>query len=119
METRSFAPLYTKTSQSANGALVASVTIAATTTASSANLPGNPQSNGNQIRIANTSAAWAYVNFGQLYPNLNAATVATGYPVGPGAVAIVSVDTEVGAASVILSAGTGNVVFTRGEGLGN
>jgi len=45
--------------------------------------------------------------------------VASGYPVAPGAVVVVSVDSEVSGASVILAAGAtaGNVIFTRGEGL--
>lgn len=117
METRAFAPLYTKTTATAYGTLVPSVTISASTTASSSNLPG-PILSTNQIRIANTTSSWAFVNFGPLYPNLSAAT-ANSYPVAPGAVSIVSVDSEVGAASVILATGTGNVIFTRGEGLGN
>lgn len=117
MEIRAFAPLYTKASASANGSLWPSVTVAGTTTAASANLPGlTSSSDSNQILISNTTTAWAYVNFG-LTGAVTAATVAAGLPVPPGASATVSVDSEVGAVSVILSTGTGNVIFTRGEGI--
>jgi hypothetical protein len=117
METRAFAPLYTRATASANGTLQASVTVAATASAQPSGQLGS--TNGNafcQIQIANTSAAFAYVNFGQLGA-VTAATVAAGYPIAPGSVVVVSIDSEVTGASVILASGTGNVVFTRGEGL--
>lgn len=118
METRAFAPLYTKATASANGTLQPSVTVAASASnAFSTQFAGQLSGNGsNQIQIANTTTAWAYVNFGQ-FGAVTAATVATGLPIGPGAVVIVSVDGEVSGASVILSTGSGNVIFTRGEGL--
>jgi threonine/homoserine/homoserine lactone efflux protein len=58
------------------------------------------------------------VNFGQLGAVV-AATVAASYPVGPGAVVVVSVSAEVNAASVIIAAGatSGSVTFTRGNGI--
>lgn len=71
-----------------------------------------------QLQIANLSTSWAYVNFGK-FGAVVAATVAASYPVGPGATVVVSVDPEVSGASVILgtAAATGNVIFTRGEGI--
>lgn len=118
METRAFQPLYTKATASSNGTLQTSITVAASgTAASSTQLGGQASGNGScQIQIANTTTAWAYVNFGQIGA-VTAATVAASYPVGPGAVVVISVDSEVSGASVILSTGSGNVIFTRGEGL--
>lgn len=118
METRAFQPLYTKATAAANGTLQSSVTVGASTVAAaSGRLPGGI-GGPCQIQIANTTAAWAYVNFGQ-FGAVTAATVAAGYPVAPGAVVVVSVDWEVEGASVILAAGAtaGNVILTRGEGL--
>lgn len=118
METRAFQPLYTKATATANGTLQPSVTVAASgSNAFSAQFPGQLSGNGScQIQIANQATVWAYVNFGQ-FGAVTAATVASSYPVGPGAVVIVSVDSEVSGAAVILASSTGNVIFTRGEGL--
>jgi hypothetical protein len=123
-EQRSFYPLYLKSTETAGvttpGTLAPSVTVAATSAAvASTVFPGTLDNNYVQIQIANTSAQWAYVNFGVLAggQTVTAATVATGYPVAPGAVVVVSVDKEVNAASVILASSTGNVIFTRGEGV--
>lgn len=117
METRAFAPLYSPSAGPGAGNLQGSVTVAATTSAVASTVFPGTQTNGVcQIQIANTTANWAYVNFGML-GSLSAATVAAGYPVAPGAVVVVSVNSEVTAASVILGAGSGNVIFTRGEGL--
>lgn len=122
METRAFAPLYKKASGSTGGTLSPSVTIAATTSAVAGILPGNSTGNQSfcQIQIANTTNGWAYVNFGNSQvAAVTAATVATGYPVAPGAVVVVSVDGEINVMSVILASGStgGSVTFTRGEGL--
>jgi hypothetical protein len=118
-DTRSFFPLYTKSTGTVNGTLSPSVTVAATSSAAaSAVFSGMIQNNFTSIRIANMSTTgWAFVNFGVLGLTVVAATVAAGYPVAPGGVFIVSVDPEVNAASVILNTGTGNVVFTRGLGV--
>jgi hypothetical protein len=121
METRSFQPLYTISqpgiASPVNGTLVASVTIAASGTAAGAQLPGSVSANGtNQIQIANTTTNWAYCNFGQ-QGSVTAATVAAGFPVAPGAAKTITVNAEVSAVSVILGGGSGNVIFTRGEGL--
>lgn len=115
---RPFAPLYGPNAGAGAGSLVASVTISGATTAASAALPGNSSGNSdiNQIQIANTTAAWAYVNFGRNTTEIPAATVASSYPVAPGAVVVVTVNSEVAAASVILGSGTGSVIFTRGAG---
>lgn len=118
METRAFAPLYSPSSAGQGvGGLQASVTVSATTSAvASTVFPGTQVNGACQIQIANTTANWAYVNFG-IVGVLAAATVASGYPVAPGAVVVVSVNSEVTGASVILGGGSGNVIFTRGEGL--
>lgn len=118
-DTRSFFPLYAPSAGTGTGSLLPSTTVAGTTSAvASAQFAGSADRNSfTQIQIANTSAAWAYVNFGNKLGTLTAATVASHYPVAPGAVVVVSVNPEVSCASVILSTGTGNVIFTRGEGI--
>lgn len=121
METRAFAPLYGPvTANTTAGALLASVTITASATHAGANLPGALSKNGQcQIQIANTTTQWAYVQFGQS-GSVTVSTVATGYPVAPGGVVVVSVPSEVSAADVILGGAPGTatgVVLTRGEGL--
>ena len=121
-DTQAFAPLYAPNAGSVAGGLTASVTITGSNAAAaSASLPGKPMQNGLcQMQIANKTSAWAHVNFGQSTANIPAATVAASYPVAPGAVVIVSVNSEVAAASVILDAAPGSataVIFTRGAGV--
>jgi hypothetical protein len=104
------------------GSLIASVTVMPTTSAvASTKFPGMSPNCLPQIRIANTTTAWAYVNFGNLdIAAVTAATVAASLPVAPGSVAVVSVAGDVNGASVILDAastGGTTVIFTRGEGL--
>lgn len=108
---------------------VASVTIAATTTASAMTLmPGTtgvmgaglPQQNVSfykQIQIANLTAGWVFVNFGQ--QGTTVATVAAGYPIAPGSVVIITAGGLQTYASVICAVGSagGSVIFTRGQGL--
>jgi hypothetical protein len=117
-----FRPTYTNTSiaQTGGGAattnagtLVASVTLAATASAQPVTLPA--PGGDSQIQIANQGTTWAFVNFG-VAGNVTAATVAASYPIGPGAVVVVSVAPEVSGASCILASSTGNVTFTRGSG---
>lgn len=119
-DTQAFKPLYSRTNPGvADGTLFPSVTVAATDAAqASPRFPGSTPSGSVQVQIANLSTSWAYVNFG-VFGAVVAAAVATGYPVGPGAVVVATVDPEVTGASVILgtAAATGNVIFTRGEGL--
>lgn len=122
-EQRSFYPMYLRSSETAGvttaGTLAPSTTVAAVDTATpSARFPGTDNNNYVQMQMANLSTSWAYVNFG-VFGNVTAATVATGYPVAPGTVVVVSVDKEVSGSSVILgtAAATGNVIFTRGEGI--
>lgn len=120
-DTKAFFPLYTRSNSTpaVSGSLQPSVTVAATDAAAeSSRFPGTDNNNFTQIQIANKSIEWAHVNFG-ISGAVVPATVATGYPVAPGAVVVVSVDPEVTAASVILdtAAATGDVIFTRGEGL--
>jgi len=124
-DTRAFFPLYTGFQAQAGqaGTLSPSVTVAATNASATAStvFPGNTGNNYSQIQIANTTSAWAHVNFGLVQggQTVPAATVAASYPVAPGAVVIVSVAQEVNAASVILAtapAASTSVIFTRGEG---
>lgn len=123
-EVRAFEPLYIPTGPSGGpgistpqGTLSASVTLAATAASQpTAIFPGVMTNYKQQIQIANQGTTWAFVNFG-IFGNIAAATVATSYPVAPGAVVVVTVDKEVTGATVILASGTGNVTFTRGEGL--
>lgn len=123
METRAFAPLYAPTTGTSQGTLAASTTVTASAAAAaSTQFSGGAYSSGFcQIQIANTTNQWAYCNFGNLnVAAVTAATVATGYPVAPGTVVVVSVASEVNGASVILGAAPGAataVIFTRGEGL--
>ncbi len=117
-QTWAFNPLYKRTAQGGVapfGTLIASVTVAASTSATAGVLPNTST---NQIQIANQTTAWAYVNFG-LAGNVTAATAASSYPVAPGAVVVVTVDDEVNGCSVILAAGgtSGSVTFTAGNGL--
>ena len=118
--------MYLRSSETAGvttaGTLSPSTTVAAVDTATaSAKFAGTNDNNYVQIQIANNTtltASWAYVNFG-VFGNITPATVATGYPVAPGAVVVVSVDKEVTGASVIMgtSGATANIIFTRGEGI--
>lgn len=117
METFAFEPLYGPVSGSAGGALLPSVTVAGTAAAvASTGFSGSTNNAQRQIRVSNTAAVWAYVNFGIL-GSVVAATVAASLPIAPGAVEVFTVANEVNAASVILASGTGNVIFTRGVGL--
>jgi hypothetical protein len=116
-EIYAFAPLYIHSGNAGvGGNLVASVTISATTSAASAALPITST---DQVQIANQTTAWAFVNFGLNTTQITAATVAASYPVAPGAVVVVTLDSEVAAVSCILAAGAtaGNVTFTLGNGL--
>lgn len=120
METRAFEPLYGPTTGLTAGTLLPSTTIAASVAAATNAAPfsGTTQNQFVQLQIANQTTAWAFVNFG-IVGAVVAATVAASYPVAPGAVVIVTVASEVTAASVILAAGgtAGPVTFTRGKGL--
>lgn len=123
-DTRAFAPFYKVSVPGASGqtgTLYPSVTVAATAGGAnpSAVIPGFG-SGGTQLQIANTSVtAWAYVNVGAIRDAqaVAAATVAASFPVPPQSVRVVSVDPEVNGASVIMGAGTANVIFTRGQGV--
>ena len=115
-----FAPAYSATNPTNTGTLVTSMTIAATVASGTGTLPNIPSvgySDQTQIQIANTGTTWAYVNFGLTAATVPAATVAASYPVGPGAVVVVTVNPEVTGVACILASGTGNVTFTRGAGI--
>lgn len=99
--------------------LVTSFTVAATAvSATSTQLSGDTaiEHIRRQIRVSNTTTAWAYINFARDVSSINAATVANSYPVAPNTSTVVTVGVDVDAASVILASGTGNVTFTRGVG---
>ena len=123
-EVRAFEPLYAPSGPSGGtgvttpqATLLPSVTLAATASnQATAIFPGSVTNYKQQIQIANQGTTWAFVNFG-VFGNIAAATVASSYPVGPGAVVVVTVDKEVTGATVILASGTANITFTRGEGL--
>ncbi len=99
------------------GPSITSVTVTGTNaSATSGTLVGV----GNQVQIANTTAAWAYCNFGAAAASVTAATVAASYPVAPGSVVVVTIQPEQQGVSVILGAAPGTltgVIFTRGEGV--
>jgi len=118
METRPFQPLYGPTTGTGSGKLFPSVTVAGITASAvaSAAFPGSALNQFVQIRVANITASWAYINFG-LVSALVAATVATGLPIAPGSVEVFTVSPEVNSVSVIMGTAAGNVIFTRGEGM--
>lgn len=116
-DVKPFQPLYGPNSGPNAGNFVSSLTISASTTATSGALPGNTQQNDFcQLQIANTTTGWAYVNCGRDKNEISPATVAAGYPVAPGGVAVITVPSEVAAVSVILGSSSGTVIFTRGTG---
>lgn len=119
-DTQAFAPFYKVTvPTSQTGTLFPSVTVAATaTSAVSGTVPGAPNGAGVQLQIANTSTtSFAYVNFGIAGAVVDA-TVAASLPVPPLTAKPYTVDPEVNGVSVIMGAGSANVIFTRGQGVG-
>lgn len=119
-DVRPFAPLYGPNAGAPAGTFTSSLTVTASAAAASGTLPGNSTGNSdlNQIQIANKTTAWAHVNVGRAGA-VTAATVAAGYPVAPGGVVVITVNSEVSGVSVILDAAPGTataVVFTRGAG---
>lgn len=120
-DTTAFKPLYTRSSQNPDvqGTLVPCAFMGTTDAASnSPRFPGSNSNTSTQIQIANISTSWAWVNFG-VFGSVTAVGAGVGYPVAPNAVVVVTVDQEVTGASVVLqtAAATGNMAFTRGEGL--
>jgi len=105
----------------------ASVTVAGSTSSSAATqLPGNTTNAVSstpgeplfykQLQVSNTTSAWAYINCGPLN-TVAAATVAASYPVAPGTVITMTINGLSTGVTVILGSGSGNVIFTRGQGL--
>ena len=122
METRAFQPLYQSSNQNASGTLAPSTVIpanAVTATTNTQMFSGSLNNQIVQIQISNTYSTWVFCNFG-VFGSILPATL-FGYPVAPGSVVVVTVSSEVTAASVILAgtpaAGGAGIVFTRGEGL--
>jgi hypothetical protein len=120
-DTKAFEPFYQVSQTATAGSLRSSVTVAATAGAAVASsaFQGGLSNDPQQIQVANlNTTAWAYVNFGVIRDALtvNAATSATGLPVPPNSTRVFTVHPEVNGASVILSAGAGPVIFTRGSG---
>lgn len=120
---RPFGPLYGPNAGSAAGSFLASLTVTGSNSAAaSGGLPGSTTGNSdlNQIQIANTTTAWAYVNVGRNTTEIVAATVAASFPVAPGVCRTITVNSEVAAVSVILGTAPGTntaVIFTRGTGV--
>ncbi len=122
-ETRPFFPVYQRTWQptSTVGECLPSVTVAAVnaTSVPSGVFPGQSGNNGNvQIQIANKTSVWVHVNFG-IVGAVVAATI-DDYPVAPGSVVVVSVDSEVSGAAVFpdgAPAGSASAMFTSGSGV--
>jgi hypothetical protein len=121
-DTKPFQPLYGPNAGSAAGSFLSSLTITGSNSvAASAALPGPASgSDLNQIQIANTTTAWAYVNVGRNTTEIVAATVAASFPVAPGVSRTITVNSEVAAVSVIMGTAPGTntaVIFTRGTGI--
>ncbi len=121
-DTKAFAPFYKVSQPNQVGSLWPSITVAATAGGAnaSAEIPGITSA-AQQMQVANTSVtAWAYVNFGSLRDAqvVVSATVAASFPIPPQSSKVITVDNEVNGASVIMGAGTANVIFTRGQGVG-
>lgn len=87
---------------------LATVTLAASTTAASATLPLT----GDALRIVNGTAAIAFVAIGK---GTATATTAS-YPVPPGEAALIAAGPYIDVVAVLLSSGSGNVYATVGEG---
>ena len=76
---------------------------------------------GNQVQVANSSSAYAFVIFG----NANTVTASAGsagtqttdYPVAPGGVVVMTISQFTTYVAVVLASGTGAVYFTPGVGL--
>ena len=124
-DTKSFGPLYIRYNPTGpvQSGFAPSVTVATnqSTATASTTIPGAGPGF-NQLQIANTTSAWAYVNVGVLLGGrtVTPATVAASYPVAPGAVVVISVHSEVNAVSVISDAAPSastSVIITRGEGI--
>ena len=120
METWAFEPLYSPQSGTGASNLQPSVTVTAGVAAAASTVfPGTTNNSQRNLQIANTTTSWAYLNLG-VVGVLTAATVATGYPVAPGAVVVLTVGNDVTGASVILGTTPGTntaVTFTRGVGI--
>lgn len=120
-DTRAFRPLYTPSTQNpaVAGTLLPCAFMGTTDAPSnSPRFPGTDRNSSTQIQIANISTSWAWVNFG-VFGSVTPVGAGVGYPVAPGAVVVVTVNPEVTGASAVLqtAAATGNMAFTRGEGL--
>ncbi len=84
------------------------VTLAASTTAATANLPGT----GESVLILNTTGAIAFVRVG----GANTTATQSDLPVAPGGTVLLNCGPLASVAAAILSTGSGNVMFTRGSG---
>jgi hypothetical protein len=70
-------------------------------------------SGGDSVLVTNTTSALAYVRFGS-DPSVSASSV--DMPIMANSQALLSVNTLVSFAAAILAAGSGTILFTRGEG---
>jgi hypothetical protein len=121
-DTQPFTPLYGPNSGTVAGSFLSSLTLTGSNSAAASGALPGPASGSdlNQIQIANTTTAWAYVNVGRNTTEIVAATVAASFPVAPGVCRTITVNSEVAAVSVILGTAPGTntaVIFTRGTGI--
>jgi hypothetical protein len=66
------------------------------------------------VRVCNTTTGWAYVEFGA---SSSVTAVATSsQPVAPNSASVFRVDQGNTFAAAILATGTGNIIFTPGDG---
>lgn len=98
----------------ANGSLTAfqptgTVALTAGTTSVSVALVGG----GDSIVVTNTTTELAYVRFGA---DPSVAATSTDMPVLPGTRVILGINVLISNAAAVLASGSGNVLFTRGNG---
>lgn len=89
------------------------VTVAGSTTSANKEFAPSGTPPFRTVRVANTTTGWAYVKFGG---SSVAATVAAGQPIPPSEAVVFRVDSLSTYGAAILSTGTGNVIFTPGDG---
>jgi hypothetical protein len=118
-DTQAFAPFYkVSVPTSQVGTLLKTVTHSAASAPSETSaFPGVAPNTMTQLQITNCAAtSFAFVNLG-IAGAVVTVDATTGYPIPPLSTRTVSINPEVTAASVAMSAGSGIVRFTRGGGV--
>lgn len=92
------------------------LTIAASTVSASAAFTG-ADIIGDCLRIFNNTSAIAFVRTGNSRDGTITAVVATDIPIAPNSVEVLGCNDSNDIIAVILSAGTGNVYVTKGQGI--